>query len=145
MLNASPKKQYAQLDDNIADDLPQANSAALVAAKFCSMGVVSSQKWFQSYVVISDGSLKLYDDIKSYEMSPHNTVLEISLTRNHRASSIKRKNYASDTTKMVEFFCFYVEIDNGVFFPTKQLKIGCLHRHTAENLARAINMITSAY
>ena len=118
---------------------------AAVAAKFCSMGLVSSHKWFSSFVIIHEGVLRLYDEEKTYLESPRNFVLEINLTKNHTTSPIRRKNYANDTSTMVEFFCFYVEIENGVFFPSRQLKIGCMKRHVAEKLVLKIKEYTKGY
>jgi hypothetical protein len=67
-------------------------------------------------------------------------VMQISLSRNHRASDIRRKNYSQTPSKIIEFNCFYVESENGVFLPTKELKLGFLDRSTAETLQRAINL-----
>ena len=145
MINASPKKHYARMDDIEVESHDPGPLQAAVAAKFCSMGLVSSHKWFSSFIIINEGVLRLYDEERTFLESPRNFVLEISLTKNHTTSPIRRKNYAMDTSGMVEFFCFYVEIENGVFFPTRELKIGCLKRHVAEKLVTKIKSYTQGY
>lgn len=114
-------------------------TSALVAAKFCSFGMVASVKWFTSYVVIFEGQVRLYDDEQSFRSSPESCVLKIHLTRNHQASEIKLKSYSQNSQGTVDLHCFYVQIDNGVFFPTKELKIGCVSRAVAEALTRAVD------
>jgi hypothetical protein len=59
-----------------------------------------------------------------------------------QASAIKRKNYSQDPLKIIDFYCFYVQLDNGMFNPTKELKIGCTERNTADKLIRAIEVNT---
>lgn len=115
--------------------------SAVAAAKFCSMGVVSSQKWFSCFVTISEGVFNLYDNQETFQESPSNVVLQIPLTRRHQTSAIKRRLYSAENSgvnKSADFYCFYIELDNGVFFPTRQIKIGCVARETAEKLTRAV-------
>ena len=145
MINSSPMKHYSRMEDIEMEAQDGGAVRAAVAAKFCSMGLVTSQKWFSSFIIMKEEILKLYDEEKTYLESPQNCVLEIALTKNHMTSPIRRKNYATDTASMVEFFCFYVEIENGVFFPTRQLKIGCLKRHVAERLIEKIKDCTKSY
>lgn len=144
MLNVN-KSSYEPMRDNPTAYDEHAFAAGVAAAKFCSMGVVSSQKWFSSFVIVSDGLLKLYDDEKSYQNNPSGYILQISLSNYHRASDIRRKAYAQDPSKSADLYCFYVEIDNGVFFPTKLLKLGFLDRSTAVRFSRAVNANCAAF
>lgn len=106
-------------------------------ARFCSMGFVTSEKWFSCYVTIADGVFHLYDEEKTFLQSPGSVVMQIPITRRHTTSAIKRKVYNQDG-KSVELFCFYIELDNGVFFPTREIKIGCLTQASAELLVNTI-------
>ena len=45
---------FQNLNDPVTDE-PEAYMNALVTAKFCNMGVVTSKKWFPCYIVIIDG------------------------------------------------------------------------------------------
>ena len=40
-------------------------------------------------------------------------MLQIPLTKHHRASEIKRKTYVPDDINTIELYCFYIELDNG--------------------------------
>jgi hypothetical protein len=106
------------------------------------MGFVTSEKWFPAYITITDGNLRVYADEQSGRSSPQNFILQIALTKEHRASEIKMKNYSKDPSTLVEFHCFYIEVDNGIFFPTRQIKIGCLNRQFAESIVRTIDVNT---
>eukprot|EP01038_Epipyxis_sp_PR26KG_P008450 gene8450-11428_t len=132
---------YSALNDPVIQN-DESYVAGSIVAKFCSMGFVTSQKWFSSYVTILDGIVSIYDSEKSYLSNPQNTVLKIALDHNFRASAIKRKNYSKDPLKIIEFYCFYIEIDNGLFMPTRQIKIGCLTQQFAEQLVHTIEVNT---
>lgn len=107
-------------------------------ARFCSMGFVTSSKWFSCFVTIADGVFHLYDEERTFLQSPGSVVVQIPITRRHTTSQVKRKVYNQDG-KSVELFCFYIEVDNGVFSSTREIKIGCLTRATADMLIRAIH------
>ncbi len=49
-----------------------------------------------------------------------------------------------DKLKIVDFFCFYIEIDNGIFFPTRLVKVGSADPGTVERLVKAIDLNTEA-
>lgn len=132
LLASGSSNQDAQANQHFA--------SGLIAAKFCTFGYVSSVKWFSCFVVVAEGQVRLYDDEQTFLSNPGNFVQKIYLTRNHQASEIKRKAYSQNGTGIVEFSCFYVQIDNGVFFPTKQLKIGCVSPQLAESLAKCVNL-----
>jgi hypothetical protein len=114
--------------------------SAVAAGKFCSFGLVASKNWFTCFVIVVDGILKIYDSESTYRNQPQNHVLLINLSRNHRASEIKRKNYSQDHSRIIEFYCFYIEVENGVFPPTRQFKLGFTNRSVAENVQKAINL-----
>jgi hypothetical protein len=50
--------------------------------------------------------------------------IHIYIGKNHRASEITKKDYSTDKMKIIDFYCFNVEIDNGIFSATKLIKIG---------------------
>lgn len=105
------------------------------------MGMVSSEKWFSCYITIADGVFHLYDDERTFREAPSSVVTQIPITRRHQTSEIKRKTYTQEG-KSVELFCFYIEVDNGVFFPTREIKVGCLSRASAEQLVAVIKECT---
>ena len=86
--------------------------------------------------------MRLYADEQTAHSDPQNVVLKISLSKYHGASAIKRKNYSQDPSKIIDFYCFYVQLDNGMFPATKELKIGCTERSIVEKLIRAIEVNT---
>lgn len=131
------KSSYAPMNDHAVGE-SKGIVTGVAAAKFCTLGLVASRNWFTCFVVIGDGVVKIYDCEDSFHADPQNYVQLISLSRNHRASEIKRKNYSKDSRKVVELHCFYIEVENGVFPPTRQLKLGFLNRGTCETLHRAI-------
>eukprot|EP01036_Dinobryon_divergens_P028910 gene28909-37929_t len=133
---------YFTLNDPVTEDRRAYYSSGGICAKFCNMGIVTSSKWFSCYVVILDGVLTLYADEQSSLDNPQDPVLKINLSKYHGASAIKRKNYSQDPLKIIDFYCFYVQLDNGMFNPTKELKIGCTERSTADKLIRAIEINT---
>ena len=138
-------KSYSSLNDPVTHDA-NAFAAGSVVAKFCSMGLVSSQKWFPCYISIIDGVLRLYDDEASSKMLPQYAVLQIPLSSHHQTSPIKKKAYTqNNANQAIELNCFYVQIDNGAFFPTRQLKVGCVDRAVAERLIRAIQVNVRHY
>lgn len=131
---------YERMDDHGVGDTHSQAVTAVAVGKFCSFGFVVSNTWFSCFIVIVDGVMKVYDSAESYHNNPQNHVLLLSLSKNHRASEIKRKNYSEDSRKIVEFYCFYVEVENGLFSPTRQFKLGFMNRNTAEWISRAINL-----
>jgi hypothetical protein len=113
-------------------------TSSRVVTKFCNFGIVSSKSWSDTFVTVNGGVVRLYDSSESFMRDSHSHVLEIKLTKNHRASGISKKNYSKDIMKVIDFYCFYVEIDNGIFAPTKLLKIGSLDESVVRKLAVAV-------
>lgn len=109
-------------------------------AKFCSLGMVTSKKWTSTYVTVLDSRVNIYDCKETCTTDPRNTVLCIHLDKYHRVSEIKRKNYSQNPLKIIDFFCFYIEVDNGIFSPTRLVKIGCLDQLQAETIVNSIKL-----
>mmetsp|Transcript_19973 Transcript_19973/g.19282 ORF Transcript_19973/g.19282 Transcript_19973/m.19282 type:complete len:140 (+) Transcript_19973:75-494(+) len=116
-----------------------------IVSKFCNFGLVTSKKWNSTYVTILDGSLRIYDSQDSCTNNPHSHVLEIILGKNHRASEITKKDYSTDKMKIIEFHCFNVEIDNGIFSATKLIKIGSMDPRVAKSIADSIKIHSRSF
>jgi len=134
-------RRYDALHDPVSNE-DNAYYSGKIMAKFCSMGFVTSSKWFPAYITIIDGRLRLYADENAVTQAPNDFIQQVSLTRDHRSSAIKKKNYSKDNSMLIEFYCFYVEIDNGVLSPIRQLKIGCLTQQAAQQIVDAIEVNT---
>ena len=115
-----------------------------VVIKFCNMGFVTSRKWTAAYLTIVDGIVRLYDSIETCPTNSQNSALNIVLGNKHQASLAKKKNYSKDPMKVIEFFCFYIQIDNGVLLPTRLLKIGSPDPGLIENIIRCIDIHTDS-
>lgn len=132
---------YGSLSDHASTHEEEAFADAKVAVKFCNFGVVTSRKWNATYITVLDGFVNVYDSKESCIASPQSFVLRIPLSaKGTRHSAIKRKNYSKDPLKIIEFFCFNIEIDNGLFAATKLIKIGCFDNYDAEKLCKAIRL-----
>lgn len=113
--------------------------AGTVAARFCSFGMVSSVKWFTCYVVVEEGQMRLYSDEQHFRSSPEDPVWKEYFSHHHQASSIKRKQYSQNSQGVVELSCFYLQVENGAFAPTKKIKLGCVSQSLAETFVRTVN------
>lgn len=133
---------YNTLHDPADLHNPKAFAEGNCVAKFCSLGLVASRKWFSSYITIVDGVLRLYDDKNTCTENPQNFVMEIPLDHKHRTSVWKRKNYSKNPYKVIDFYCFYIKKDTDGFYPKRELKIGCMDIDTAEKLIRCIEFNT---
>ena len=91
--------QYSSLNDpsELHDERGFIKSS--VVCKFCSLGFVTSEKWFPGYIVIYDGVLKLYDNEETIKYNAQNTVLEIPLNHLRRPSVGNAKH----TSRMAVF------------------------------------------
>ena len=114
------------------------------AVKFCSMGFVTSTKWTSVFLVIADGNIRIYDCEKTYMTAPLSFAEEIHLDRFHTCSAVKRKAYSQNGGRPVDFFCFYIEIDNGALMPTRILKIACLDHDEALRVNDCVKAVSSA-
>ena len=107
---------YMGLSD-IGGECP--STSVTCAVKFCSLGFVTSRKWVGVYLVIADGNLRLYDSEKTYMNAPLSFAEQFHLDRYHTTSAIKRKAYSQNGGSRLDFFCFYLELDNGAMLPTR--------------------------
>ena len=135
--------RYGALHDPVSSD-ETTFAAAKICMKFCTFGLVTSKKWVAGYITILDGMVRIYDSQESCQSMPSQTILTIPLTSSHRVSEIKIKNYSQDKMKIVEFFCFYIEVDNGIFAPNRLIKIACFTRESCDKLANAVDASTRA-
>lgn len=116
---------------------------ANVVAKFCSLGFVTSAKWFPAYIVVYDGVLKLYDSEETVKYSPGSTVLEIPLDKNHRPSAWKRKTYAQNGGLPTDFYSFYIMGESEWLGRVRELKIGTHDLNLLERILRCIETNTT--
>ena len=133
---------YEALNDPVINTDESGFQAGKIVCKLCSFGFVVSKKWTSTYITILDGIVKIYDSEESCRSNPLNTVFQIVLSSRHRASEVKKKNYSQDKLKIIEFYCFYIEIDNGIFASTRLLKIGSPDPGIIERLVRCIDLMT---
>lgn len=136
---------YKTLNDSPSDD-ERAFAACNIVSKFCTFGMVTSQKWYATYLTILDGIVRIYDTRESCVDNEHSDIQRIVLnsTGRYRTSKIKTKNYSNDPMKIIDLHCFNIEIDNGLFAPTKLIKIGCYSMADAKRLTQAIRLATSS-
>ena len=134
------KEMYKSLADPPAGDLKDAPDfiATRVVSKFCSFGMVASKSWSDTYLTIIDGIVRLYDSEETCRVDPRKFVMEIPLGKAHRASAIQKKNYSKDKMQVIDFYCFYLEVDNGIFSATKMIKLGSLSEATAQSIVNCI-------
>mmetsp|Transcript_7790 Transcript_7790/g.6963 ORF Transcript_7790/g.6963 Transcript_7790/m.6963 type:complete len:138 (+) Transcript_7790:87-500(+) len=131
---------YQELNDPNIND-PHAFVSASVSIRFCNMGFVTSKKWSSAYMTILDGIVKFYDSEESCQSNPLSHFLLITLGSKHQASEVKRKNYQSqDKRSVIEFFTFYIQIDNGIFLPTRLIKIGSPIPSIIEKIVKCIDV-----
>ena len=131
---------YMGLSD-IGSECPSTSTTC--AVKFCSLGFVTSRKWTSVYLVIADGNIRIYDSEKTYMAAPLSFAEEIHLDRYHTCSAIKRKAYSQNGGSPVDFFCFYIEVDNGALQSTRVLKIGCLEHEDALRVNDCVKAVSN--
>ena len=112
-----------------------------VNIKLCSMGVVTSVNWLQGYAVIANGTLKIYNNEFTSESRPEETILDIALDKNIRASAWKRKEYAEVSNNEENFYCFYLQ-QNSMLGPMRIMKIGIRDSDLVERFIRCIEANT---
>ena len=129
---------YKELADPVAAGSGQFVGVR-VCVKFCSMGLVSSKKWTDTYIIIQDGYLKLYDSENTYRTNPANFVLDIHIDSTYTTSPMKSKDYSQRPGSIAIINYMYLQIDNGIFTPYRVLKIGAVDSATLETLRKGIN------
>jgi hypothetical protein len=140
LIGGSP---YTKMQDNVTP-ADEGVVSTVAAAKFCSMGVVSSEKWFACFIAIYNGVFHLYDSEQTFRQNPSGFIMQISLTRRHQGSEIKAKNYSENPSIPAELHCFYIEQSNGIFFPSKEIKIGSYSRASAQRIISAVEQYTKS-
>lgn len=139
---------YATLGDDAAQVSNNASEGgnnyitAKVVIKFCSFGLVSTAKWYPAYIIVANGTLKVYDHEDTVKFNPKNTIMEIPLDRQHRCSGWKRKNYKQKGGIPTDFFSFYIMKDSAVLGHIRELKIGSHDLQTMENIMRCLEANT---
>lgn len=109
-----------------------------VYSKFCYYGFVGSHSWDITYLVVVDGVLRIYDSYETYQRSPEDFVLQIILTSQHTLSSILLKDYSNTPSLNVMIHYCYLLSDNGLWSPTKVLKVGSATRSEMENFVKVV-------
>ena len=135
---------YQQLADTRVTGGENSFAAHRVFTKFCTMGFVSSQKWSDTYMVIQDGYVRLYDSESTYRSNPTNYVMEIFLDRKMETSKVTTKDYSKDPSKRVELHCFYIEINNGMWAAKRLIKIASSDMSTVQDFVKCIKYATRA-
>ncbi len=132
---------YSSLGDPSSND-ESAFASCVCAAKFCNFGLVTSRKWTSVYVTVLDSVIRVYTSKEACMENEHDDVVRIVLNSSgkYQVSEVKKKNYSTNPLKIVDFWCFYVQIDNGMFAPTKVIKIGCQIESDCRRLVRAIKL-----
>ena len=138
-------EDYLDDDDDSRDVTRAYASSATIVSKCCNFGMVTSKKWISTYITILDGCVRLSDSQESCVNNPRSFALEITLGKNHRASEITKKDYSQDKMQIIDFYCFYVEVDNGIFSPTKLLKIGSLDERVAKSIVDCITLHSRSF
>lgn len=91
------------------------------------------------YITIVDGIVRIYDTEEICQSNPLSYAFQVVLGSKHQASQAKRKNYSTDPLKVLELYCFYIEIDNGIFASTRLVKIGSPDPALIERLIKCID------
>jgi hypothetical protein len=110
-----------------------------VFTKFCTLGFVSLGSWDMTYIVVLKGVLRVYDAEETYQNDPSGFVLEFNISRQWCTSEVSTKDYSKDKLNPIMLHCCYVLKENGMWTPTKQLKVGTPDKGTLKRLIRAIS------
>mmetsp|Transcript_5003 Transcript_5003/g.8231 ORF Transcript_5003/g.8231 Transcript_5003/m.8231 type:complete len:151 (-) Transcript_5003:146-598(-) len=140
---------YANLNDDfggsetsamvtIATDDTSVLFRSKVFTKFCTLGFVAMGSWDMTYLVVFKNAVRLYDAEDSFVSDPSSHVLEIAITSQSFTSQITEKDYSKDKFNPIMLKSCYVLKDNGMWAPTKQLKVGTPDDHTLKRLISAI-------
>lgn len=128
------------------DDLDEPTSTLItekIFSKFCFFGIVTSKNWDLTFLVVLEGVLRLYDSEETYLQGPENFVYQVVLKREHLASTMYVKNYAkNEAMEPVMIHYIYLLQDNGLWSPTRLLKIGSLDVNVIKRITNAIKQAT---
>ena len=106
---------------------PLSTIECTISIKLCTLGFVSSKKWYSVYLVIDNFSVRIFESREAYHSTHPVEIMNIRVDKYTHTSPINPKTYHNIT-----FYTFYIQYDNGAFMPTKLLKIGCVTRPQAE-------------
>lgn len=128
---------YMGLSDMGGEDCPFDQTTC--AMKICSMGFVTSKTWTTVHLVITNGMVRVYDSESTYKAAPLSFAEEFKLTKAHCCSAIKRKEYAQNGGKPLDFFCFYLEEESQLINGNiRLLKLGCYDHDVAQRIIDTI-------
>lgn len=108
--------------------------------KFCTFGFVAIGSWDMTYIVVLKGVARVYDTEETYLSDPSGYVLEINITRQIFTSQIAEKNYSKEEGNPIIIHNCYIVKENGMWTPTKQLKMGTSDKSTLKRLINALSM-----
>jgi hypothetical protein len=109
-----------------------------VYSKFCYYGFVGSNSWDITFTVVVDGVVRVYDSAETYHRSPEEFVSQITLTPQHTLSTILVKDYSKDPALNVLIHYCYILADNGLWSPTKVIKVGASSRSEIDRFVSAV-------
>ena len=109
---------------------------------FNKQGFVTSKKYTSGFITILDGLFRLYASKEACTANSQDFLLRIPLTRHHQTSSPKRKNWAPDRSSVLELFEIYIQEDNGMFMPTRQIKIASPMPQLIEKIITCVDIHT---
>lgn len=132
-------RNYENIEDADAHALPgSVEFQQEVFSKFCYYGFVGGSSWDITYIVVVDGVIRIYDSSETYLRAPEEFVSQITLTNQHTLSSILVKDYSKDPSLNVHIHYCYILSDNGLWSPSKLLKVGSSVRSVIENFVTAV-------
>ena len=130
---------YANLNDDLAphEEEEEEGRGTLfqekVFSKFCPMGWVASGSWDLTFLVVLPGVLRLYDSQETFHSDPRGFVWELPTSsrgvdnkkpKKYFTSDVFEKDYSKEKYNPIIIKYCYVLKDNGVWSPTKMLKVG---------------------
>ena len=95
--------------------------------------------WDMTYLVVLKGVARLYDAEETFISDPSGFVLEINITSQSFTSQITEKDYSKDKFNPILLKSCYLLKDNGMWAPTKQLKVGTPDESTLKRLVDAVS------
>ena len=81
------------------------------------------------------------DSEDTYRTQPENFVYQLGLTGQHLPSSPYSKNYSKDASSPVVIHYCYILKDNGMWSPTRILKVGSSNRSVIDRFSAAVNRV----
>ena len=114
-----------------------------VVVKFLSYGMVASGEWTPAFLVISEGTLRIYESEEAAKANPRETVTEIPLDRSHGSSGWKRKTVPEGGRRYsCDYYGFYITKESPWFGRVRELKLGSDNPQVLENIIRCVEANT---